>query len=281
MYSRAEFGLSGFCGAVAFLLSLPLALLRRLFRVSSTSSFSNESLLNSSTSSSSSSMSSRLHGKIAVVTGANCGVGFHSALMLLKSGARVVIGCRSRARGEAAVSRMQALLGDNECKLEIIQLDLTDFKSIEAFSQTFKSKYDHLDILINNAGINTSGVTDYGLQETFSANYLGHFYLFQLLEPLLSAVTDRTDGSSARVVNLSSVMHHVGLCDYRASAYYGTGPHMSLQANNCYADSKLYMNLMTMEINKRFYFNNAANGIKRRRVSAVSVNPGAVRRFYS
>jgi NAD(P)-dependent dehydrogenase (short-subunit alcohol dehydrogenase family) len=241
-------------------------------------------------------------GCVAIITGANCGVGRQTARSLALLGAHVVLACRSAERAADAVKEIQQAIDDQpvavsssgpsatattttpstaEAKggalahakgsVTFLQLDLTNFASIDAFASAFRLRFsDRLDILINNAGINTRGVTASGLQETFVANFLGHYYLFSLLQPLLSDATHSKE--PARVVNLSSVMHHVGGTDFLASAYSQTGriPNISVASTSdstrtsrsnmdgtaCrpdeYSDSKLFMNLLTIDINRRF-----------------------------
>lgn len=217
-------------------------------------------------------------GKIAIVTGSNCGVGYETAKNLVLRGATVVLACRARERGSAAVSAIEASIrADPSCsgRVMFLQLDLESFESIYTFVTEFRGIFQRLDILVNNGGINTSGVTSYGLQQTFCVNYLGHYYLFRLLEPLLATKDQSGTVNFGRVVNLSSVMHHVGSPDFKSSAYFGTRPGDLNANNNTYSDSKLYMNFLTMEINRRYCV--AAPDKRRRSITAVSVNPGAVR----
>jgi len=227
-----------------------------------------------------------LCGYVAVVTGGNTGVGRETALGLARGGAAVIIGCRSAPRGAAAAASLQRELhaacpkqhpwarsGSVTC----LPLDLSSFLSIAAFASSFLAKFAHLDILVNNAGLNKQSVNSNGLQELFMVNYLGHYLLFRLLEPALTTrnvtfdLNDREHDSEARVVNVSSLMHHVGNSDFEKSAFtkYSKGE------DSYYADSKLYMNYLTIEINKRFLLRTPPS--KGRKVSAISVNPGAVR----
>ena len=224
----------------------------------------------------------------------------------MKRGATVILACRDAVKGQAACEAIVDATRNTKTtgkscggSVELMVLDLTDFASIDSFVKEFSSKYPRLDILVNNAGVNTHGVTKYGLQQLFAANYLGHYYLFRQLEPMLTSTTGRGKNrtipqcyaSAARVVNLSSVMHHIGGSKFNESAYYGT-PSAKTSANlDCYSDSKLYMNYFTMEINRRFFCSltdkNCEHEVKKssiakyqsgsRSISAVSANPGAVR----
>jgi len=226
-----------------------------------------------------------LCGYVAIVTGGNTGVGRETALGLARGGAAVIIGCRSASRGAAAAESLRRELhaacpkqypwarsGSVTC----LPLDLSSFLSIAAFASSFSAKFAHLDILVNNAGLNKQSINSNGLQELFMVNYLGHYLLFRLLEPVLAAarkvdLNNREHESEARVVNVSSLMHHVGKSDFEKSAFtkYSKGE------DSYYSDSKLYMNYLTIEINKRFLLR--APSSKGRKISAISVNPGAVR----
>merc|ERR550519_3125995 len=93
----------------------------------------------------------RLEGKVAVVTGGNAGIGFETAKELAARGARVIIGCRSRARGEEAVRKIVATTGNQD--VSMMDLDLADLQTVRKFADDFCKKEDRLDILVNNAGI--------------------------------------------------------------------------------------------------------------------------------
>lgn len=151
-----------------------------------------------------------------------------------------------------------------------MQLDLSDLLSVQNFVKSFQQSFERLDVLINNAGANAGIKGKDGLMTLFSTNYLGHYLLFRLLAALPNSAPQ------LRVVNLSSVMHHCGSPDFKASAF-GTND----QSQSYYDDSKFYMNLLTMEINKR---NDKVKGVEsvttskcRTRIRAMSANPGAVR----
>ena len=90
-----------------------------------------------------------LDGKIAIVTGANSGMGFATAKALSDMGATVIMLCRSEARGRAAIA---ALTAEKERKLDLLLCDLGDYSSIRNAADYVRSKYPRIDILINNAG---------------------------------------------------------------------------------------------------------------------------------
>lgn len=141
-------------------------------------------------------------GRVAVVTGANSGIGYAAARELARRGAHVVLACRSVERGAAALDRMASEVpGGN---VELIRLDLGDLDSVREFAAAYgRTHDDRLDLLINNAGVMAvaEGRTADGFETQFGTNHLGHFALTGLLLPTLLA----TPG--ARVVTLSSGMH--------------------------------------------------------------------------
>ncbi|MFC8430156.1 oxidoreductase [Streptomyces sp. NPDC057253] len=146
-------------------------------------------------------------GRVAVVTGANSGIGYVTARELARKGARVVLACRSERRGHEARDR---LLGETPgADAEFAHLDLGDLTSVREFASSFP--YDRLDLLVNNAGVMALpyGTTVDGFETQFGINHLGHFALTGLLLPTLLA----TPG--ARVVTVSSGMHAVANIDIR------------------------------------------------------------------
>lgn len=142
-------------------------------------------------------------GRTAVVTGANSGIGLITAQELARCGARVVLACRSEARGTEAAARITAQVPG--AQVEFGRLDLADLSSVRRFADRYP--YSGLDLLINNAGVMALpyGKTADGFETQFGVNHLGHFALTGLLLPKLL----NTPG--ARVVSLSSFMH--GMAD--------------------------------------------------------------------
>lgn len=140
-------------------------------------------------------------GRIAIVTGANSGIGYETALELAKKEATVVLACRTLAKAEEAKSKILQI--SPSAKLEPMEMDLASLASVKRFAQKFQEKFDQLDLLINNAGIMMPPyqVTEDGFENQLGTNYIGHFALTGLLLPLLT----QTPGS--RVVSLSSLAH--------------------------------------------------------------------------
>jgi NAD(P)-dependent dehydrogenase (short-subunit alcohol dehydrogenase family) len=186
---------------------------------------------------------SDLIGKVAIVTGANSGIGYETAKALAKKGTTVVMACRNLGKANAAADEIR--LADKDADLDVIQLDLADLSSVKKFSVNFKSRYNSLDLLINNAGVMIPPFTRTadGFELQFGANHLGHFALTGLLLGRL------IDTPGARIVNVSSNAHRLGS---------GTIDFDNLIAENgynasgAYAQSKLANLLFTLELNRRF-----------------------------
>ncbi|WP_433462614.1 oxidoreductase [Spirillospora sp. CA-128828] len=137
-----------------------------------------------------------LRGRRAIVTGANSGIGYHTALQLARHGASVVLACRSAERGGAALDRMRTAAPDADIVLG--SLDLADLSSVRTFAAEHGD--GPLDILVNNAGVMAipRRATADGFEMQFGTNHLGHFALTGLLLPALRAA------SAARVVTVTS-----------------------------------------------------------------------------
>jgi len=147
-------------------------------------------------------------GRVAVVTGANSGLGLVTARELARVGATVVMACRSTARGdEAATSIHSAVPG---AALEVEALDLADLESVRSFAGRMGEAHGRLDLLINNAGIMAAPrrLTKDGFESQIGTNHLGHFALTGLLLGGLERA------AAPRVVTLSSQLHRRGTMNF-------------------------------------------------------------------
>lgn len=146
-----------------------------------------------------------LEGKTIIVTGANTGIGFETALDLAKRNGRVILACRNLERGEAARNKIVNLSGNTEVVCR--QVDLSVMSSIRKFVDVIK-KEENVDILINNAGVVKFEkiFTEEGLELTFATNHFGPFLLTTLLLDLLKR-------SRGRVVNVGSTASVIGKVD--------------------------------------------------------------------
>lgn len=201
---------------------------------------------------------SDLTGKVIIITGANSGIGYEAAKEFARKGAQIILACRNLDKAQFALSQIQAEI--TETKAEILKLDLANLKSIQQFVDSFKKKYDRLDILLNNAGIMMVpyGKTEDGFENQFGTNHLGHFALTGLLIELLH----KTPG--ARVVNISSNAHHFGEMDFSNLMFEDGEGYLAQKA---YGRSKLANLLFTYELQRRF----EARGVN---TIAVAAHPG-------
>jgi NAD(P)-dependent dehydrogenase (short-subunit alcohol dehydrogenase family) len=182
-----------------------------------------------------------LTGKLAIVTGANSGIGYETARALASKGAKVILACRNKDKGEAAVR--QIIQEHPGAKAEFLPLDLGDLASVRRFTNEFVTHYDRLDILINNAGIMAVpfGKTADGFESQFGTNHLGHFALTGLLLPLIIR-TPR-----ARVITVSSGGHRFGVIDFD-----NLNGEKDYDRGRAYAQSKLANLLFTYELQRQF-----------------------------
>ena len=141
-------------------------------------------------------------GRTALVTGANSGIGFHTALELARKGARVLMACRDPQRAQAALGRVR--LEVPGASAELVTLDLASLASVEAAAVDVAGRTGRLDLLVGNAGVMAPPrtLTADGFELQLGTNHLGHFALTGRLLPLL--------GEDARVVVVSSGAHRVG-----------------------------------------------------------------------
>ncbi len=140
-------------------------------------------------------------GKVAIVTGANNGLGYETALGLARKDVEVILACRNLQKAEEA--KVKIVREYSKARIKTMEVDLSSLRKVREFADQFQRQYKKLDLLINNAGIMMSPykVTEDGFENQLATNYVGHFALTGLLMPLLSG----TPGS--RVVTLSSLSY--------------------------------------------------------------------------
>jgi len=196
--------------------------------------------------------------KIAIVTGANAGLGYETTLGLAKKEMIVVMACRNLEKAKSAKEKI--LKEVPSATLEIIQIDLSKLKSVRKFSTDFLSKYKRLDLLINNAGVMMPPYekTEDGFELQMAANHFGHFLLTSLLLPTLLKTPN------ARIVSLSSIAHKNATINFK-----------DLQSENeyskfgAYGQSKLACLLFSKELQRRL--ENAGHT----ETLSVAAHPGA------
>jgi NAD(P)-dependent dehydrogenase (short-subunit alcohol dehydrogenase family) len=183
-------------------------------------------------------------GRVAVVTGANSGIGLVAARELARKGARVVLAVRAAARGEeAAAAIRQEAPG---AQVEVLPLDLTRLASVREAAAALAARHPRVHLLVNNAGVMAvpRSTTADGFELQLGTNHLGHFALTGLLLPLLVAAG--RDGAPARVVSVSSNAHKFGRI--RFDDLMGERRYTRWGA---YGQSKLANLLFTLELERR------------------------------
>jgi NAD(P)-dependent dehydrogenase (short-subunit alcohol dehydrogenase family) len=203
-----------------------------------------------------------LSGKRVLITGANSGIGYRTALRLARKGARVMLACRDGRRGEAALNRMQA--DSDGIETELVVLDLASLASIRQFAVRELAQRRPLHLLINNAGVYAPPKrleTADGFELQFGTNVLGHFALTALLMPALQLAAD-TSGSRPRVVTVASIAHKRG--DLNFDDLQSTRNYSPTKA---YAQSKLANLMLAFELERRLRDVHAS-------IMSVAAHPG-------
>lgn len=199
-------------------------------------------------------------GKIALITGANKGIGFETARQLGKAGVTVIVGARDQAKAAQAVASLQA----EGIEAVPVKLDVTSSSDIQAVAAFIQSHYGHLDILVNNAGINSEGgfafnnsttVSQAELRTTFDTNFFAVVELTQTLLPLIQR------SPAGRIVNLSSILGSLTLHADPASPIAGSKA-------LAYNASKTALNAFTVHL---------AAALKDTNIRVNSAHPGWVK----
>lgn len=181
--------------------------------------------------------------KMCIVTGANSGIGKETAKALAAKGAYVVMLCRNQEKAEQA---KQEIIEQTNCSgIEIIIADLAHQHDIREAVRLFKTKFDALDILINNAGIIPSKRTETpeGIERTFAVNHLAPFLLTNLLKENLELAPE------ARIINVSSEVHRLGARVFDINNLQLTNGYSPIKA---YGISKLCNIMFTHELAQRW-----------------------------
>jgi NAD(P)-dependent dehydrogenase (short-subunit alcohol dehydrogenase family) len=196
-------------------------------------------------------------GRLAIVTGANSGIGYQTARYLSRAVATVILACRNRDKGEAA--RAKILSGNPAAKVEMRVLDVADLDSVRRFAAEFLGEDKPLDLLINNAGVMAiphRRTTPQGFEMQFGTNHLGHFALTGLLLPALLRQPN------SRVVTVASIAHKGGKLNFDdLDAERGYAP------RGAYQQSKLANLVFGLELDRRLRARSA-------NTSSVIAHPG-------
>ncbi len=199
--------------------------------------------------------------KIALITGANRGLGYEAARQLGQCGYHIILGVRTLSKGMAAAAQLKK----EGINVIAIQLDVTNEASLKKAAEQIAQSYDHLDVLINNAGIGRNedvqpSVTPQSIwQEVFTTNFFGLVACTQAFLPLLKK------SPAGRIVNVSSIMGSISLAadekNYEFSKWVGVGA-------GAYSASKAAVNMFTVHL---------ARELKDTSVKVNTVHPGWVK----
>ena len=198
--------------------------------------------------------------KVILITGANKGLGLESAKQLAREGNIVIIGSRTKKRGEEAVE----LLKNDGVSVESVELDLTNPSTVDNVIDHIEEKYGKLDVLINNAGavvnegwigntVETISISD--LKKTFDINFFSTIELTQKLLPLIKK------SSEGKIINVSSIMGSLTLHIDPESPIYGSKPF-------AYDSSKTALNQFSVHL---------AHALKDDNIKVYSAHPGWVK----
>ncbi|HEX4336823.1 MAG TPA: SDR family oxidoreductase [Polyangiaceae bacterium] len=198
-----------------------------------------------------------LDGRVALITGANTGIGLVTARELAGRGARVFIACRSKERAGPAV---ESIRRDTGATVEVLPLDLGDLTSVRGAAKAFLDTGAPLHLLINNAGMaGVRGMSKSGFEVTFGVNHVGHFLLTSLLRERLE------QSAPGRVVNVSSKAHY----DVKGGFPWDSlqKPTRTITAVPEYEVSKLANVLFTVALAKR---------LADRGINTYALHPGVI-----
>ncbi|MDY6857164.1 MAG: SDR family NAD(P)-dependent oxidoreductase [Thermodesulfobacteriota bacterium] len=200
-----------------------------------------------------------LSGRIAIVTGANSGIGYEIARLLAWRGARVIMACRNLEKAEVAKEKMQKTITLGS--LEVMELDIGDFESTRRFADEFMAAYSSLDIIIHNAAIMTNRfqLNADNLDLVIATNYLGPFALTGLLlNRLIRIKNSRVVGVTSGAFRMSKLKNFDSWMQEDTYSSFGR-----------YNDSKLAMLTFIFELQRRLEKSNAST-------IAVAAHPGGV-----
>lgn len=196
-------------------------------------------------------------GKIAIITGANTGLGFETTVALAAKKIKIIMACRDMDKAETAKNKV--LKENRKADLVPMELDLANLKSVRNFASNFQQEYDQLDLLINNAGLMMPPYqkTENDLELQFQVNYLSHFLLTGLL------IEQLTKTSNSRIINLSSIAHknaNIDFDDLQSEKDYSKF--------KAYGQSKLACLIFTKELHRRLRVKGFQNTM------ALAAHPG-------
>lgn len=176
--------------------------------------------------------------KLAIITGANGGMGTEITRAVALAGYHVIMACYDPEKGEEKRRMLVREVGNRS--LEVMGIDLSSMSSVAAFADEILRRGERVELLMNNAGTMETGlhVTEDGLERTVSVNYVGHYLLTRKLLPLM--------GSGSRVVNMVSCTYAIGHLDF--PDFFTRGRKGSFWRIPVYSNTKLALMLFTIDL---------------------------------
>ena len=198
-----------------------------------------------------------VRGGLAIITGAGTGMGFEEAKAVVGKGFHTIMACHHPGAAEA--KRQEIIQATGNENVEIMGIELADLSDVRRFADEIKARFDHLDLLMNNAGTIQTGfhVTPDGLEHTVSVNYVGPYLLTRLLLPLM--------GEGSRVVNMTSLTYWMGRLDF--PEFFTRGRKKSFHRIHIYCNTKLAITLFTFHL---------ANLLKNKGITVNAADPWMV-----
>ena len=195
--------------------------------------------------------------KTAIITGADGDMGYEEAKACAQKGYHTIMACYCP---KLARRRMEQMKAETGCEnIEVMALNLADLASVRRFAQEVKEKFEHVDLLMNNAGTIETGrhITVDGLERTVSVNYVGPYLLTRLLLPQMK------EGS--RIVNMASLVYWMGRLDF--PDFFEKGCRGSFWRIPVYNNTKLAITIFTFDLARR---------LKEKGITVNAVDPGMV-----
>jgi NAD(P)-dependent dehydrogenase (short-subunit alcohol dehydrogenase family) len=195
--------------------------------------------------------------KTILITGANAGIGLKTAEQLVNEGHHLILACRNMEKAQQAKQQLEQ---QGKGRIDLIELDLNSLEKVNQAANEILAKYDHLDVLINNAGLISTRLerTEEGFEKHFGVNYLGHYLWTLKLLPLLKKA------QQGRIIHLSSLAHWAGRIQ---PENFQAEQHTPYHTFSSYGSSKL-QNLL--------FSNHLAKQLRHSNVTSNAVHPGVV-----
>lgn len=195
--------------------------------------------------------------KTAIITGADGGMGYEETKAVAQQGYHTIMACYCPSQAEPR--RQQLIQETGNQDIEIIGVDLANLQTVKDFADEVKRRFNHIDLLMNNAGTMETGrhYTVDGLERTVSVNYVGPYLLTRLLLPLM--------GQGSRIVNMASCVYALGRLDF--PEFFTQGRKGSFWRIPVYSNTKLAITLFTLDLARR---------VKSQGITVNAADPGVV-----